>query len=207
MGSAVESAGLSGSVLVLNRQWRAIQVTSVKDAIGLVAKDHALIVEPGTFQTHHLTSWHDASVAKAAVGECRIRSSRLSLVPPEVILLTVYGGEGEKSVSFSRRNIYKRDRYACMYCGIQPSDHAELSIDHVMPKSRGGKSTWENCVLACMDCNKTKADRTPAEAKMKLRKTPVKPSWKTLTHVPAKARRESWEHFLSRAYWDLELEP
>lgn len=202
-----ESVELGRPCLVLNKNWCAIQVTSVKEAIGLVAKGNALIVEPKTFQTHHLTSWDEVSRARATFEGFRIRSSRLSLVPPEVILLTVYSGEGEKSVSFSRRNIYKRDRYSCMYCGVQPRDHAELSIDHVMPKSRGGKSTWENCVLACMECNKYKADRTPAEAKMKLRKQPVKPSWKTLTHVPSKVRRESWQHFLSRAYWDLELEP
>lgn len=203
----MEALELSRPVLVLNRQWRAIQVTTVKEAIGLVAKDHALIVEPGTFETHRLLSWNDVSRAKASVGDRLIRSSHLALVPPEVILLTEYAGDGEKSVAFSRRNIWKRDRYTCMYCGVQPHDHAELSIDHVMPKSRGGRSTWENCVLACVDCNKRKADRTPAEAGMRLRKEPVRPTWKTLAHVPVRSRRESWEHFLSRAYWDLELEP
>lgn len=94
----------------------------------------------------------------------------------------------------------------CMYCGVQPGPD-ELTVDHVLPKSKGGKSTWENCVLACVECNKRKDNRTPEQAGMKLRRQPRKPSWKTLIHVSPRERRESWNQFLSKAYWEVELEP
>lgn len=197
---------LDRTVLVLNRRWDPIQTTSVKDAIGLVAKGSAFVIDPATFDRHDLVSWGEVSKAMKAVGDSLIRSQHLAIVPPEVVVLTAYEGRGERSVVFSRKNIFKRDRYTCQYCGCQPGPE-ELTIDHVMPRSRGGTSTWENCLLACVACNKKKADKTPEEAKMPPRKAPKKPSWKTLSQVHPKARRESWEQFLGRAYWEVELEP
>jgi 5-methylcytosine-specific restriction endonuclease McrA len=203
----VEAAkALDRTVLVLNRRWDPIQTTSVKDAIGLVAKGSAFVIDPATFDRHDLVSWGEVSKAMKAVGESLIRSQHLAIGPPEVVVLTAYEGRGERSVVFSRKNIFKRDRYTCQYCGKQPGPE-ELTIDHVMPRSRGGTSTWENCLLACVECNKRKADKTPEEAKMPPRKAPKKPSWKTLSQVHPKARRESWEQFLGRAYWEVELEP
>ena len=197
---------LQRPTLVLNRRWTPIRTAPVQDAIGLVAKGTAMIIEPDSFETHDLLSWNDVSRMRAKVGEGLIRSPRLALVPPEVILLKTYEGEGGRAVVFSRKNLFKRDRYTCQYCGIQPGPE-ELTVDHVVPRSRGGTSTWENCVLACVECNKRKADRTPAQAGLKMRKTPRKPSWKALVQVPARDRRESWDKFLSRAYWEIELEP
>jgi len=197
---------LARTVLVLNRRWDPIQTTSVKDAIGLVAKGSATVIDPATFERHDLLSWGEVSKAMKSVGDNLIRSQYLAIVPPEVVVLTAYEGRGERSVVFSRKNIFKRDRYTCQYCGKQPGPE-ELTIDHVMPRSRGGTSTWENCLLACVACNKRKADKTPEEAGMPMRKVPKKPSWKTLAQVHPKARRESWEQFLGRAYWEVELEP
>lgn len=79
---------------------------------------------------------------------------------PEVIVLTSYDRLPSNAVTFSRRNIFKRDRFTCQYCGKQPGSE-ELTIDHVLPRAQGGTSTWENCVLACIECNAKKADRTP----------------------------------------------
>lgn len=200
------ASALERSALVLNKRWAPIQVTSVKEAIGLVAKGSALILEPETYQTHDLSTWDAVSRAKAHFTNEMIRSARLAILPPEVILLTTYEGIGERSVVFSRKNLFKRDHYTCQYCGAQPGPE-ELTVDHVVPRSRGGISSWENCVLACVECNKRKADRTPEKAGLKLRKVPRKPSWRTLAHVPPRLRRESWEQFLSRAYWEIELEP
>ena len=198
-------AALQRPALVLNKHWAPVRLAPVREAIGLVAKGAALILEPETYRTHDLRSWDDVSRATARLGDAVIRSARLALLPPEVILLTGYEGRGARSAVFSRRNLFKRDRYTCQYCGLQPGPE-ELTIDHVQPRSRGGRSTWENCVLACVECNKRKADRTPAEAKMALRRPPRKPSWKILVQAPPRERRESWEAFLSRAYWDVELE-
>jgi 5-methylcytosine-specific restriction endonuclease McrA len=200
------NAVLERPALVLNKGWAPIQVTSVREAISLVAKGSALIIEPETYATHDLRTWGDVSRVKARFERETIRSPRLMLVPPEVILLKSYAGFGERSVIFSRKNIFKRDRHTCQYCGSQPGPES-LTIEHVVPRSKGGVSSWENCVLACVDCNKRKSDRTPEQAGMKLRTVPRKPSWKTLAHVPSRERRESWEQFLSRAYWEVELEP
>jgi 5-methylcytosine-specific restriction endonuclease McrA len=203
----VEAAqALDQTCLVLNRHWSPIQTTSVKDAIGLVAKGSAFVINPATYERHDLLSWGDVSKAQEALDGSMIRSQHLAILPPEVIVLTAYEGRGERSVVFSRKNIFKRDRYTCQYCGGQPGPE-ELTIDHVLPRSRGGTSTWDNCLLACVDCNKRKADKTPEEAGMPARKVPKKPSWKSLAQVHPRMRRESWEQFLGRAYWEVELEP
>ena len=128
---------LEHQVLVLNARWTPIQVTTVKEAIGLVAKGSAFVLEPKTYERHDLFSWADVSKAKARLGDVVIRSPRLVLLPPEVIVLSKYEGQGERSVVFSRRNLFKRDRYTCVYCGSQPGPE-ELTIDHVNPKSKGG---------------------------------------------------------------------
>lgn len=197
---------LERPALVLNRAWTPIQVTSVREAISLVAKGSAVIIEPETYETHDLRTWNDVSRAKERLEHEMIHSTRLALVPPEVILLKVYPGVGERSVIFSRKNIFKRDRYTCQYCGAQPGPDS-LTIEHVVPRSKGGVSTWSNCVLACVDCNRRKSDRTPEQVGMRLRSVPRKPAWTTLAHVPPRERRESWGQFLSRAYWEIELEP
>lgn len=197
---------LSRPTLVLNKNWNPINIATVKEAIGLVAKGSAVIVEPGTFEIHDLMSWNDASKMKAKFGDAVIRSNHLAILPPEVICLTEYDGLGERSVVFSRKNLFKRDRFTCQYCGVQPGPE-ELTMDHITPRSKGGISSWENCVLACVECNKKKADKTLKESGMKLRKTPKKPTWKSLVQVDPRLRRESWESFLSKAYWEVELEP
>jgi 5-methylcytosine-specific restriction endonuclease McrA len=206
----VAQAVLTRPTLVLNRNWQAIQVTTVKEAIGLVAKGSARIIDAETYEAHDLFTWNDVSRAKAAFSKYVIRSAKMALLPPEVIVLTEYAGMGERSVVFSRRNIFKRDRYMCQFCLKQfRSELAmkELTIDHVLPKSRGGRSSWENCVLACLACNKRKADRTPEEAGMKLKRRPKKPSRILFTMVAPGKRMQSWQHFLSEAYWNVELEP
>jgi len=203
-------AVLDRPALVLNKRWQPIQVTSVKEALGLVCKGSAKILEPETYQAHDIASWADVSASKEKFEGYVIRSAKLSLVAPEVIVLQKYEDIGQRSVVFSRRNIFKRDKYTCQYCGHQFRSEVamrDLTIDHVMPKSRGGKSTWENCVLACIDCNKVKADRTPDEAGLRLRKVPKKPSWSALSCITPGKRLKSWQNFIDETYWQIELEP
>ena len=78
------------------------------------------------------------------------------------------------------------------------------AVHHVVPRAQGGVSSWENCVLACMACNKRKADRTPEQAKMRVRKKPVRPAWKPL-YADHSMRMESWSKFISEAYWNVTL--
>ncbi len=121
-----------------------------------------------------------------------------------MVTLTDYDRLPEAAVAFSRRNIFKRDQYTCQYCSVQPGTD-ELTIDHVLPRSLGGTSTWENCVLACVSCNKRKADRTPAQASIEARNQPVRPTWKPL-YAAHSVRIASWSKFVSEAYWNVELE-
>jgi len=197
---------MSRPALVLNKNWVPIRCATVQEAIGLVVKGSAKIIEPDTYEVHDIFTWNDASKLKTKFADSVIRSATLEIIPPEVILLTDYDGIGERKVVFSRRNLFKRDKYTCQYCGVQPGPE-ELTIDHILPKSRGGQSSFENCVLACVECNKFKADKTPDEAGMKLRKVPKRPSWKVFAQVPQNVRCESWDKFLDRAYWDVELDP
>ena len=198
-------AVLNRPVLALNRHWQPVQTTPAVNAIALVMKGSAVIIDPETYEEHTLRTWADASRARDRFADVVIRTPHLALVVPDVIRLTRYERLGGRTLVFSRRNLFKRDRYACQYCGAQPGP-AELTIDHVVPKSRGGKSEWANCVLACLRCNARKADRAPAAAGLALRRSPKKPSWTALAHIPRAQRRLSWEQFLSKAYWEVELE-
>ncbi len=101
-----------------------------------------------------------------------------------------------------------RDAFQCQYCGRKP-ERAELNLDHVVPRAHGGKSTWENVVTSCVDCNRRKGGRTPAQARMKLRTRPARPRWTPLSHLRVStARYEQWRPFLSAvdaSYWNAEL--
>ena len=109
-------------------------------------------------------------------------------------------------VRFNRRNIFVRDRSRCQYCGkVKPQ--RDLNLDHVMPQSRGGKSTWDNVVCACIRCNTKKGNRTPDEAGMRLIRAPKKPAGHPLLRARWMGRfPEEWRTFLDEAYWNVELE-
>ncbi len=166
-----------------------------------VWNDAARIVDPIDYRQY---AWLDWAQLVPRTGEPFIQTHRLQLRVPEVVTLTKYDRVPANAVTFSRRNVFKRDRFTCQYCGKQPGSE-ELTIDHVIPRSQGGTSTWENCVLACIACNTRKADRTPQQAHLRLRKQPKHPLWKPLYAAHA-GRIESWSKFVSEAYWNVELE-
>lgn len=193
---------LDERALVLNRHWVPIKTATVRDAFCLVFKGAARIIEPATYQTFDFASWAELGAER---GKPHIRTVRLTIRAPEVIVLTHYGGVPEQEVVFSRRNLFKRDRTTCQYCGRTPGSE-NLTIDHVVPRSRGGVSSWENCVLACLECNLRKSARTPEQAGMRLLKRPAKPRWSSAITLVLGTRKESWEQFVSRVYWDAELQ-
>jgi 5-methylcytosine-specific restriction endonuclease McrA len=197
----VVSKVLQRPALVLNRNWQPVNVATVARALVLLWNESARVVDPADYQ---LYTWADWSRLAPRADEPVIRTIRQRLRVPEVIALTAYDRLPTAAVTFSRRNIFKRDHFTCQYCAVQPGPE-ELTIDHVLPRSKGGTSTWENCVLACLDCNKRKDDRTPEKAGMKLRKQPVRPVWKPL-YAAHRVRIESWAKFVSEAYWNVELE-
>jgi 5-methylcytosine-specific restriction endonuclease McrA len=187
--------------LVLNRNWQPVNVATVARALVLLWNESARVVDPHDFQTY---TWEDWSRLDPRTDEAFIQAVRFRLRVPEVIALTHYDRLPEVSVTFSRRNIFKRDHFTCQYCGVQPGME-ELTLDHVLPRSRGGQSRWDNCVLACLECNKRKADRTPEQAHMRLRRKPVQPIWRPM-YAPHEVRIERWSKFISEAYWNVELE-
>jgi 5-methylcytosine-specific restriction endonuclease McrA len=192
---------LDRPTLVLNRNWQPVNVATVARSLTMMWNESARAVDPDDFR---LYTWADWSRLKPKDGEPFIQAVTLRLRVPEVVTLMHYDRPRESAVPFSRRNIFKRDHMTCQYCGARPGSE-ELTIDHVIPRAHGGTSTWENCALACVACNAKKANRTPDQAHMKLRRTPHRPSWKPL-YASSGIRIESWSKFLSEAYWNVTLE-
>jgi 5-methylcytosine-specific restriction endonuclease McrA len=126
-----------------------------------------------------------------------------------MIRLTKYDRLPQRTVRFTRKNIFEHYDYRCAYCG-KKFKSKELNFDHVVPRSHGGKTGWDNIVPSCYGCNTRKADRTPREAGMKMYYLPSKPKWHGNGIVigatlPIKVR-ESWQRVIDSAYWDSELE-
>jgi 5-methylcytosine-specific restriction endonuclease McrA len=183
------------SVLVLNRSWIAINIANVYQG-------YAKVVSPEDFSTYDFDDWKELS--KAADDYC-IHTVSFKIMIPEVIVLTAFNGVYRREITFSRRNIFERDKNTCQYCG-RKFKKTELTLDHVVPRSLGGRSTWENMVLACVQCNVRKGNRLPEDASMPLIRRPRKPRW--LPHSGegfSAIRKPSWQRFVDAAYWDVEL--
>lgn len=174
--------------------------------MSLVYQDCARIVGED-YQIHDFASWQEVSAFGASREvEEYVHTTSFRIRVPEVILLTAFGKMPPLTVKFNRRNIYLRDNLTCQYCQVKPP-RENLTIDHVIPRSRGGKSIWENVVLACQRCNSVKGSRTPEEARMKLAHPPRRPHWlaamRTMLRGP---ERPMWQRFVDVAYWNLPLE-
>jgi 5-methylcytosine-specific restriction endonuclease McrA len=184
---------LDEPVLVLNRSWLAVNVANVRRAVCLVALGHAHVVDPESFSTHDFAGWLERSVG--GNGDCLHAVSALFRVP-EIIVLTRYNGRKTRGLKLSRRNILERDEHCCQYCGRR-LDSSALTIDHVVPRSRGGQTVWENVVAACNLCNDRKGDRNPEEAAMRPLRPPRRPRWASSISVKLIGRgKPSWQRFL-----------
>jgi 5-methylcytosine-specific restriction endonuclease McrA len=201
------SGVLNQQVLVLNRLWQAVNVCSVRRALTLLFEGHAQVVfedGAGDFRTYNFSEWRGFS-QEAVEREEAVRTVSLRLRVPRVILLLVFDRLPKKEVKFTRHNIFERDRNTCQYCG-QSFDRKDLNLDHVIPRDRGGPTTWENIVCSCIPCNTRKANRTPAEAGLRLIRKPKRPKWRPFVQVNfGIPMHDSWKHFLDLAYWNVEL--
>jgi 5-methylcytosine-specific restriction endonuclease McrA len=195
---------LNTKVLVLNRSYLPVHVTSVKRAFALLYQGVARVVDE-QYRTFDFASWRDLAI--------EVHHEHIGLVGgcirvPRVLLLLAYERVPKRHVRFSRFNIYARDGNTCQYCGKRFA-RAELNLDHVVPRSRGGISTWENVVCSCHACNRRKGGRTPDEAGMMLIKKPHRPQWTPLSSDTFSLRRHhEWMPFLNTvdtAYWNTEL--
>lgn len=164
---------MSHQVLVLNATYEPINVCSMQRAVVLVLKEKAEVLE---------------GAAR------RLRTPEKSLTLPLVIRLSYYVRvPRHESRKITRRAVFARDGYSCQYCG----SGARLTMDHVVPRSRGGNSSWENVVTSCAPCNHRKGDRLPAEVQMFPKKAPRPPAPEIFITVAAPRRPKSWEPYLA----------
>jgi len=191
---------LKEKVLVLNRYYQAIQVTTVQRAICHLVKGSAKVITPD-WTTHTLEEWVLACRFYVSNGNGRvIHSPSLSFLAPEAIYLVKFDRLPRLEVVFSRANLLVRDQYTCQYCGKSVKNPKDRTIDHIIPRSRGGKTVWENVVLCCRKCNLRKGDRTPEEAGMKLLKKPKPPAWESIFMEDfPQDKRKTWQQFLDFA--------
>jgi 5-methylcytosine-specific restriction endonuclease McrA len=162
-------------VLVLNATYEPLNVVSIRRAVLLLVKEKAEVVE---------------------ATEARLRSERMSLRVPLVIRLVYFVRIPRRfSLPLSRGTVMARDHYACQYCGDQPGK-AKLTIDHVMPRSRGGETSWKNVIAACGVCNRRKGNRTPEEAHMPLLSQPSRPRYLAVTLLAGPRTPEVWGKYM-----------
>jgi len=165
------------SVLVLNATFEPLHVVSLRRAIVLLLKDKAEILE---------------------ATESRIRSAGFSMPTPLVIRLVYYVRVPHRiSIPLTRRTVMMRDNYTCQYCGVRPPKN-EMTIDHIIPRVRGGQTTWENVVCACRSCNLRKGSKSLAQSKMRLCKKPARPKYVAMVFLSdASSPHDVWRKYIS----------
>lgn len=176
-------------VLVLNRGYQPVRITSARHAFSLLYGDRAQALDRD-YEPHDFERW---AARDPEEGELTVRTVGGALEVPRLLLLRVYDRVPRTPLRLSRRNVFVRDGHQCVYCG----KGSDLTIDHVLPRSRGGGSSWENLVSCCRDCNLEKGHRTPEEADMPMRRRPVRPTWTVVIQLTGvKNPLPDWEPFL-----------
>ena len=166
---------MNGIVLVLNQDYEPLNVTNLPRAFRLVFGEKAEVLE------------YDHQV---------IRTPRTSFRAPSVIRLQHHIKRPRPRVKLSRREVFVRDRHTCQYCGRTAHD---LTLDHIVPRHRGGTHTWDNLVAACKGCNHRKGSKTLTEARMHLVRAPFEPRsdlYSLFTPYLADERNEAWRSYL-----------
>jgi len=195
---------VNAQVLVLNRGYQPVAVTGVERAFGLLYSGAARALDD-QYQTFDYDSW---SALAADHGDDVISTVKSVLKIPRVLVLQTFDKIPRNKIRFSRQNIYARDDFTCQYCAKEFA-RSKLNLDHVVPKTQGGRTRWENIVCSCIDCNLKKGGRTPREARMKLLREPVRPKWSGVLPRKGRVPYKEWMPFVdpaSAAYWNTELE-
>ncbi len=204
------SGVLNERVLVLNRGYAAIRVISVREAFVLLFREVAEVisVNQGRYEVFDIGSWLEVAELQRMYERGDhdwIQCARQHVAAPRIIRIHSTTRQPDYHVKLNRRNLFARDGHRCQYCGDRFAT-SDLSIDHVVPQSRGGDNTWENLVCACVSCNSRKGSRKPEQAGMSLIREPRRPR-----RCPDRALRlgrrqyEAWKVFLNEAYWTVEL--
>ena len=188
----------------------AVHVTTAKRAFCLLFKDAAEVIAFGddnTMGAYDIRSWVELSAMRNKFPDDSefVRTTSLDIRVPKIIRLLFYDRLPRRLVKFNRRNIIARDSNRCQYCGKRRPT-SELSLDHIVPRSRGGLTTWANVVCCCTECNVRKGGRTPAEAGIRLIRAPYKPRRSPLIRVRIQSDKyKSWKYFVDEAYWSVTL--
>lgn len=201
---------LNEYVLMLNKSWVPVDTCTVRSAFGRIFMETARFMDTAgdAYTLHDIESWIELPVTEEMAS---VHTSRTQIRVPEILVLRSDIVPRRRVMQFSRRNLARRDRLTCQYCGSRPGPQ-QLTMDHVVPKSKGGQSTWTNCVLSCLDCNSKKADKPLEEVGMQLRmrpemrilhpadkhkwSAPYRPAWSPVFRVNASSLKESWKKFL-----------
>jgi 5-methylcytosine-specific restriction endonuclease McrA len=207
---AATALALDEKVLVLNRLYTAIRVISARRAFVMLFKQAAevIAVEDGRYVTYDFESWTEVGELQRQFepgAHAWIRTPNFQVAVPKIIRLLVYDRLPRQDVKLNRRNLYARDGNRCQYCG-EHYPTRELTVDHIVPRVRGGQHSWTNLVCACVRCNARKGGRTPQQASMHLIRAPRKPRRNPVVTLRlGDARYRSWKAFLDDAYWTVEL--
>jgi len=186
-------------VLILNRNWQAVNIVGVRRAMSLLWSDHARVINTfdQDYTPYDASRWIAySSKAKSGAGKDFIRTIRLNILVPKVLLLNEFDRLPVTEVKFNRENVFIRDNHTCQYTGkrCKPS---ELTLDHVIPRDRGGRTSWENIVTCRRDINSKKGNRLPHEANLNLMKKPARPRWKPFATVVAEGVvDDAWRVFI-----------
>ncbi len=195
---------LETNVLVLNRFYMAIRVVNVRRALTLLYRDCAEVItnEGGQYASYDFECWCELSQLTSLEkqpGEDFLRAVGFEIQVPRIVRLTRFGRMPLQTVRFNRKNLFARDDHRCQYCGKHEPTN-KLSLDHVVPRSHGGPTTWENIVCCCLRCNSRKGGRTPQQARMQLLNRPAKPRFNPLLlQTIEDPRYECWKTFLPAA--------
>ena len=194
------STALKYRVLVLNRLWQPVNIVGVERAFSLLLQDHAQVIYTGdeNFCLMDSAAWLALSrEASPEDNEVYIQTVRLRIRMPKVLLLRSYDKLPTQEIKFTRDNIFERDDHRCQYCGNH-FDAVHLNMDHVIPRDRGGRTSWENIVTSCIKCNSRKANRLPHQANMHLIRKPERPKWRPfVSSLIGQCYDSDWDHFIN----------
>ena len=202
--NGIRSPSLGSNVLVLNRFYVAVHVVNVRRSLTLLYRDLAEVIhiENGLYANYDFDSWRVISELNAEDKDPLddwIAAVNFLMQVPRVIRLLQYDRIPRQTLRFNRRNLLARDGHRCQYCR-RSLPAGQLSLDHVIPRSRGGQTTWENVVCCCVTCNVKKGGRTPKEARMKLHSKPSRPKFSPLlVNKVNNPKYQSWRTFLPNA--------
>lgn len=201
-----QSNALGASVLVLNRLYMAIHVVGARRAFGLLFRELAEVVhdEEGSFANYDFRTWREISELRASdkqPHEDWLRAVNFEIQVPRVVRLVFYDRLPKHTLRLNRQSVLARDSHRCQYCGRRfPA--GQLSLDHIVPRSRGGATTWENVVCACLRCNIRKGGRSPREARMRLIGSPKRPAGNPLVALKLNnPKYHTWKTWLNGSHW------